>query len=140
MLVLGFFLFRAHSRCVAITSCFNSGILEILSLFIGLFLAKKTYQVIWLALFPICLILQDLLMFFYKYFFDEYFEWAFMGQTFSGFACPRTSLLCCTFDTSLSKVLSFRALKILLHCLFALMLLLISLMFIWFSFFLFGSF
>ena len=105
MLVLGFFLFRAHSRCVAITSCFNSGILEILSLFIVLFLAKKTYQVIWLALFPICLILQDLFMFFYKYFFDEYFEWAFMGQTFSGFACPRTSLLCCTFDTSVSKVL-----------------------------------
>ena len=28
-----------------------------------------------------------------------------MGQTFSGFACPRTSLLCCTFDTSVSKVL-----------------------------------
>ena len=27
-----------------------------------------------------------------------------MGQAFSGFACPRTSLLCCTFDTSLSRV------------------------------------
>ena len=38
------------------------------------------------------------------------------------------------------KFFSFGALKILLHCLFALMLLLISLMFIRFSFFLFGSF
>ena len=34
-----------------------------------------------------------------------------MGQTFSGFACPRTSLLCCTFDMSLSKVLFLRCLR-----------------------------